>query len=479
MKKKNYFWNKTTVMVVLFLVFWTAPVYGATRDTDVTEPREGNSFIAVEGTFSSATKNNILNRINAIRQEACKEGVPNPIAPKKKLQASDYHPLKWSSDLEWIAQTRAAEAMINQQHTRPNGLSCFTVKHNKMGSSAEELAWNWDGMMYGIEQWYREKKDWVNKTGKTTGHYTALINPDTKYVGIGTFRISEDDWYTVAAELTDRNDLDETKIGVTGKYQQIIEVPTSTLTVSLPKNIILSNGSNKQLVLSAKTILKNTGGGENVTEGTIPGNITWESKDPEIASITSTGKVIAHKIGSAVITATTKEGLKAQSTIIVPYTIKYVLNGGKNHKSNPNTYTSQITLKNPTRKNYTFGGWYKENTFKTKITKLSGGNQTVYAKWMKVNVGKGKTPKLKNAKKKKLTVSYSSVSGVKGYQIQYSTNKNFKKSVKKCTLKGKKKTFTVTKGKKYYVKVRAYKIDSTGVKVYGNWSKVKSKLIKK
>lgn len=71
------------------------------------------------------------------------------------------------------------------------------------------------------------------------------------------------------------------------------------------------------------------------------------------------------------------------------YTIKYYLNGGKNNKKNPSKYyvtTSTITLKKPTRKGYTFVGWYTDKNFKHKITKIkkgSTGNLKLYAKWKK------------------------------------------------------------------------------------------------
>ncbi|MGN1421701.1 MAG: hypothetical protein ACI4XC_09315, partial [Eubacterium sp.] len=64
--------------------------------------------------------------------------------------------------------------------------------------------------------------------------------------------------------------------------------------------------------------------------------------------------------------------------------------------------------------------------------------------------------------KKAFTVTYSKVSGVTGYEVQYSTSKKFtKKTTKKATFKGNKKfTQTVKKlsgNKKYYVRVRTYK----------------------
>ena len=71
------------------------------------------------------------------------------------------------------------------------------------------------------------------------------------------------------------------------------------------------------------------------------------------------------------------------------YTITYKLNGGTNSASNPKTYTkidATITLKNPTRKGYTFKGWYSDAKFKKKVTKIakgSTGNKTLYAKWAK------------------------------------------------------------------------------------------------
>ena len=72
------------------------------------------------------------------------------------------------------------------------------------------------------------------------------------------------------------------------------------------------------------------------------------------------------------------------------YTITYKLNGGTNNKNNPATFTAlsaKITFAKPTRKGYTFLGWYSDSKFKNKITlinKGSTGNKTVYAKW-KIN----------------------------------------------------------------------------------------------
>lgn len=93
----------------------------------------------------------------------------------------------------------------------------------------------------------------------------------------------------------------------------------------------------------------------------------------------------------------------------------------------------------------------------------------------KLTVPKTSISKL-TKKKKAFTVKWKKVSVATGYQIQYSTNKNFK-SKKTVTVKGAKnvtKTMTKLKGKKkYYVRVRAYK-SFKGKNYYSAWSKAKT-----
>lgn len=77
-------------------------------------------------------------------------------------------------------------------------------------------------------------------------------------------------------------------------------------------------------------------------------------------------------------------------------------------------------------------------------------------------------------KKLKATLTWKKVAGVKGYQVVYSTDKKVKKSLKKLNVKkNTAKTAKLKKGKKYYVKVRAY-IVADGKKVYGSYSRVVS-----
>ena len=70
------------------------------------------------------------------------------------------------------------------------------------------------------------------------------------------------------------------------------------------------------------------------------------------------------------------------------YKIKYDCGKGKNAKANPATYTvtsKKITLRKPTRKGYTFVGWYNAKGKQVKaIPSGSTGNITLKAKWKAV-----------------------------------------------------------------------------------------------
>ena len=94
--------------------------------------------------------------------------------------------------------------------------------------------------------------------------------------------------------------------------------------------------------------------------------------------------------------------------------------------------------------------------------------------------GKRDIKKLSSGKKK-LTVQWKKDNRSDGYQVQYSTDKKFKKNVKNVVI-GKKQTTkqTIKKlktGKKYYVRIRSYKKIS-GKKYYGTWSSKKTVKVK-
>ena len=144
------------------------------------------------------------------------------------------------------------------------------------------------------------------------------------------------------------------------------------------------------------------------------GKITYKSSNTKVATVNSKGKVKIKGTGKVTITITAKE------------TSAY------------KKQTKKVTI-------YAVPG-------KRDIKKLSSG-------------------------KKKLTVQWKKDNRSDGYQVQYSTDKKFKKNVKNVVI-GKKQTTkqTIKKlktGKKYYVRIRSYK-KINGKKYYGTWSSKKT-----
>ena len=77
--------------------------------------------------------------------------------------------------------------------------------------------------------------------------------------------------------------------------------------------------------------------------------------------------------------------LYAQWTVTT-YTITYYLNGGVQNADNPTvkTYNVAVTLKAPTRTNYTFDGWYSNSgltTLANTIAASTNSAQSRYATW--------------------------------------------------------------------------------------------------
>ena len=164
-------------------------------ETDVSKPSSGCTMFGVKGTYYVDAQK-ALDRINEIRKEACDAGnVPDPRNKSRMLTSSDYVPIKWSADLERIARIRAMEGglyitLVEMAHGRLNGKSWSSVQYNGLRAYGEVLAFNNSkgNFIFGINQWYDEKSDWVKQTsGAVTGHYTSMIDPGNTYVGLGDF----------------------------------------------------------------------------------------------------------------------------------------------------------------------------------------------------------------------------------------------------------------------------------------------------
>lgn len=146
-----------------------------------------------------------------------------------------------------------------------------------------------------------------------------------------------------------------------------------------------------------------------------------------------------------------------------------------------NSYKTLATVKGTsyTHKSLSAGAGY---TYRVRAYRTVGG-KNYYSGWAYMTAyTKPATPNLTGLRATKsghkIKATWKKVGGsASGYQIYWAKDKNFKKVVSKTTVSGQKKTSytgkNFTKGKRYYVKVRAYKTVN-GNKIYGAWSNVRN-----
>ena len=331
---------------------------GSLLPTDVTTARDGCVLVGVKGSYITDVQA-VLARVNAIRKEACEEGVPDPRNAKRKLTPSDYVPIRWSSDLEYIARIRAAEASLVIAHTRPNGTSCFTLKSpNGIQSYGEVLAWNYtQKFLPGIEQWYEEKADWVNQNSNAvTGHYTQMIDPDNIYAGYATF-INPDAQYptTTSGEYSSYADMDETSGPDISNCTQTIEAELGNLTAGMSDFADLKEENSVQADFYVQ--LSDSGCKLSFLD-----KAEWKSSNPSVASVDGNGQVKGLKKGTADITAS-KGSLTATRTVRVIH----------EHSWDAGKVTKSATCTKDGEKTYTCSGCGET---KTEVIKATGHKET-------------------------------------------------------------------------------------------------------
>lgn len=370
------------------------------------------------------------------------EGVQDPRDSSKKLTMADYVPLKWSSDLEYIARIRSAEASVRRDHLRPCNMWPESIwAPGGTTSYAENLAWSSaNDMLYGINQWYGEKNDWVNQTGRTTGHYECLISPAYQYIAVSSFLNDETGWNTTSAEFcmdSRMGSKDESMSSVSGTTVQTIDVDKTQISaeIGLP-DTSLEEG--KTANATFKLIYKKSNSSCYPVD-----SVQWLSADDSIVSVDPNGKLTAKKAGTTTITLKIGD-ISAQKEVTVTAKVAPQPTATPKPTATPRPTATPKPTQEPVKK--------PKNT-----TSL----------------------KTKSSKKKTLVVSWKPVKSVSGYQVQYSLYKNMKKAkTKTANSKTSKVTIKNLNSKKnYYVRIRTYKTVN-GKRYYSGWSSVRKLKVK-
>ena len=305
--------------------------YGASEDEQL-------AILSITGSYDVVSAQQILDRLNAIRQEAWDEdqrlkkldeeawnnmeiGViydksvtENGVTTKVRthVSADPFVPLVWSADLEEIADMRAVEGSIYSEHKRPNNKKWNSVvSSGSITSRAENLAWNYKGLMEGIEQWYAEKKDYINDLGisgtHNIGHYGSIINPMYGFVGIAAFRVKDYPYYTICQEFqtADKNLTKQDLITQPGEKTIDMEYDTEYASTIAWKNSVTDMEKGSSNVFSVRGTFSFPNWYYDKGQSFDPINssgITWKSSDEKVVTCTA-GIIKAVGTGSSTLTA--------------------------------------------------------------------------------------------------------------------------------------------------------------------------------
>ncbi len=479
------------------------------RTSDHTSTPSGYGMVGLRGEFFRSDASQALARINAIRKEACVNGYRDPRNTSRKLTASDYVPLTWSNALEWIAQTRAAEASWLQSHSRPDGSYWISCTNQGKYSEAECLAWytaNQSSVtqVKGVELWYSEKSIYLsNPNDSAAGHYRALINPEYKSIALGCF-VSDAYkpygylWPCVSAEFSRTKDSSSSAVAVSGQYVQTIPIALSDISLSLKAPSLIETGTKGSMTLTAySTVPADT---SKIYRWTVLNNISWKQSNKQIATVNSSGKVTGVGEGTCAIYAymgTKKAATKVYVSSAPKLLGIYNSTRGIGIKFKPSSTADKyaiyqkkdgswvkITTVAATSASLTTAGsgvMYIDTTVRNNygkgyiysVSALRGSSETSYDK-TGLAIYRLKPPTIQSvtsAGSGKVTVKWSSVDCL-GYELSYSVKGSDKWTACPKTTSLSKTISGLSKNKTYIFRIRCYKTNAargTFYSSYGNF----------
>lgn len=188
-------------------------------------------------------------------------------------------------------------------------------------------------------------------------------------------------------------------------------------------------------------------------------DVLWISSNEKVASVDETGKVTALSQGNTSIFARSKDGSNRQAVCQIVVSNQTVTPPTSSPSPSPAASAKPI-----------------DSVSESPVVSPSKKP----ASMARVTVGKAKIKSLKKGKARQIKVKIRKVKGAVGYEVLYAQNKKFNQVKKKFLTK--KTSFTVKKlkrGRTYYIKARAYKLNHKGKKVYGSYSSVRKIKIRK
>lgn len=377
-------------------------------------------------------------------------------------------PLKMDTSLLETAMMRAFETVLYWGHIRPGGDDCFTADQLMMG----------ENIACGQPSPESVMNSWMN----SSGHRANILSAYFTTIGIGCVTYQGNIYWVQCFGEEGSSEANKADYSNRVNSRKILvkkDAEFYKASLSVGNNQLKAGEETGVNVLWDYMILDNSGA-------------VIKSSNPSVCNVKN-GKLTAIAPGKADITmyfegyqeAAVTKTVKVEAKASSSKKVRVNFDGNKGNvslKSKNVTSGHAIgSLPTPTRAGYTFSGWYTAKSGGSKVTSSSKikKNCILYARWNKVSVAQGSIKKLTNEKGRKLTVVMNKISKASGYQIVYATNSGFSGAKSKTTSKSVLTLTGLSENRVYYVKVRGYKKDSAGKKVYGAYSTVKKIKIKK
>ena len=203
-----------------------------------------------------------------------------------------------------------------------------------------------------------------------------------------------------------------------------------------------------------------------------------DSKSAYISSFDASGKTIRYLTALTPTLTNTSTGITVKWSKVTGATGYYVY-----RKTGSGSYSRIKTITSASTVSYTDTAVKSNNgtayTYAVRAYYTSGST-TYTGSYTGKSTYRLTTPSISSltAGSKKITVKWAKNSTASGYQIQYSTSSSFTTSTTKTVTVSGASTVSraitgLTKGKKYYIRIRTYKTNSAGTSYYSGWSSTK------
>ncbi len=448
--------------------FLFAAVFAAFLSFGALQAAASTSTVYLTGTCGYTGAYEMLDLVN----EARKENGVNALTMDQELMEA--------------AMQRAAEISVYSSSTRPSGEKNLTVS----SKAAEENKANGfstaNSAMYGVDGWMNQKD---------TRYRNRILNEDYQSIGIGCFT-HEGTTFWVQLFGTEK----AKKASKQADAERQMKITLDDTIFSRRLSLYSEDGSILPYYTKSSFTVYVTNPNLAFQAKLDAASFKWSSSDTDKLKVRSTGLVGAVGTGDATLTASCKKGSLSVSKNI---TVEQNLNTEIKSIENTSSGIAVQWTKAPSAKGYSVyrrkgsGKWHriakltdpsKNSYVDTSVRNRNGTGYTyqVIAFKSKNVYGEGATASIvrltgtqilgaASAGSHKETIQWQRATGISGYELALSTNKNFTEAAtrtKVISSSRRKKQLKGLSSGKYFVRIRTYRRVS-GTVYYSAWSSAK------